>query len=71
MYSNVHQLATGFQIKFNLKPREKVAVILSNCIDYPIITLAINLCGATAILMNPEQTVGKLFISNSILKVFK
>lgn len=58
MYTYVQKLATGFQVKFNLKSREKVAIILSSCLEYPLVALAINLCGATVILIDPKQTVG-------------
>jgi len=61
-------LAAGLQLKFNIKPKEKVAVFLPTCVEYPVITLAIQLCGGTAVLINPGQTIGItndiFFISN-------
>ena len=59
--SDITELAAGLQLKYNLKPKEKVAVFLPTCVEYPIITLAIQLCGGTAVLINPGQTIGILF----------
>jgi len=56
-------LAASLQSKFNLKPKENVAVVLPNCTDYPSIVLAIQLCGAVATLINPSQTAGELLHS--------
>jgi len=53
-------LAAGLQSKFNLKHGDNAAVVLSNCLEYPIMVLAIQLCGATAALINPLQTAGEL-----------
>jgi len=53
-------LAASLQTTFNLKPKENVAVVLPNCIDYPSIVLAIQLCGAVATLINPAQTTGEM-----------
>lgn len=64
--ANIKALAAGLQIKFDLKPRENVAVALSNCVEYPVVTLAINLCGASATLFNPAQTVCKDVTDTSI-----
>ncbi len=58
--SDITELAAGLQVKCNLKPKEKIAVFLPTCVEYPIITLAVQLCGATAVLINPGQTVGKI-----------
>lgn len=53
-------LAAGFQLKFNLKPGDMVAVALPTCLEYSITTLALNLCGATSTLINPAQTISEL-----------
>ena len=49
-------MAAGLQAQFNIKIKDVVAVALPNCLDYPIIALALNLAGATAALINPAQT---------------
>ena len=51
-------LAVGFQSKYNLKPKDNVAIILPNMLEYPIVVLAVQLCGAAANLINPAQTLG-------------
>ena len=55
-------LGAGLQAKFSLKPKETVAIALPNCLEYPIAVLGVNLCGATAVLVNPAQTKCKSFI---------
>ena len=60
MHSYITELAAGLQVKINLKPKEKVAVLMPNCIEYPLLTLAIQLCGGTAVLINPGQTISNL-----------
>ena len=50
-------LATGLQAKLNLELKDIVAIALPNCLDYPIIGMAINMAGATATLINPGQTI--------------
>lgn len=65
-YSNIldrtRLLAAALQTTFKLQPKENVAVVLPNCLDYPSIVLAIQLCGAVATLINPSQTSGGLFL---------
>lgn len=51
-------LAAGMQAKFNLAPRDRVAVVLPLCLEYPVTTIAVQLAGATAVLINPAQTIG-------------
>ncbi|XP_046632784.1 probable 4-coumarate--CoA ligase 1 isoform X2 [Daphnia pulicaria] len=53
-------LAAGLQRKINLKRGDKVAVVLPNCLDYPVVTFAVTLCGGCAILINPAQTINEL-----------
>ena len=55
--SNTTALAAGLQKKFNLKMKDVVAVALPNCLDYPIIAMALNLAGAAGTLINPAQTI--------------
>ncbi len=50
-------LAAGLQRKVNLRRGDKVAVVLPNCLDYPVVTFAVTLCGGCAILINPAQTI--------------
>ena len=63
-------LAAGMQIKFQVSPGDRVAVALPLCLEYPITTLAAQLTGAAAVLINPAQTIGKLFIFIISRKVF-
>lgn len=58
---NSYALATGLQIKFNFKRGDNIAVVLPNCLDYPVVIFAITLCGGCAILINPAQTIGTGF----------
>ena len=37
--------------------KDVVAVALPNCLDYPIIAMALNLAGAAGTLINPAQTI--------------
>jgi len=66
-YSNIldrtRLLAAALQTTFKLQPKENVAVVLPNCLDYPSIVLAIQLCGAVATLINPSQTSGEMMHS--------
>ena len=50
-------LAAGLQIKFNLAKGDRVAIVLPHTLDYPIAALAVQLVGATAVLINPAQTI--------------
>lgn len=50
-------LAAGLQIKFNLALGERIAIALPLCMEYSIASLAVQLCGATAVLINPAQTI--------------
>ena len=52
-------LAAGFESKWKLQVGTKVALIIPNCLEYPLIVMAVNLCGATAVLFNPSLTNGK------------
>ena len=61
-------LAAGLQTKLNLKMKDIVAIALPNCLDYPIIGMAINLAGATATLINPAQTICNNLISFPFMK---
>ena len=54
---SISALAASLQSKFQLKPREMVAIALPSCLEYPIAFLGINMCGATAVLINPTQTL--------------
>lgn len=53
-------LAAGLQAKFSLKPKETVAIALPSSLQYANAVLGVNLCGATAVLMNPSQTASEL-----------
>lgn len=55
--STTSALATGLQTKYKLQPGDMVAVALPTCLEYSITVLAINLCGATSVLINPSQTI--------------
>ena len=52
-------LAAGFTCKWNLRTGAKVAIVLPSCLEYPLTVMAANLCGATAVLVNPAQTTCK------------
>lgn len=57
---SIRALASTLQLKFNVKPKETVAIALPSCFEYPIAFLGINLCGSTAVLINPSQTLSKI-----------
>jgi len=50
-------LATGLQLKFKLASGDRVAIALPLCLEYPIACMAVQLCGATAVFINPAQTI--------------
>ncbi|KAK4037160.1 hypothetical protein OUZ56_029202 [Daphnia magna] len=57
---NSYALATGLQTKFNLKRGDNVAIILPNCLEYPVVIFAVMLTGGCATLINPAQTISEL-----------
>lgn len=63
---NSYALAAGLQAKFNLKPGDRVGIVLPNCLEYPVAVLAVTLCGACAVLFNPAQTIGNLVLHLSL-----
>lgn len=69
---NSYALAAGFQIEFNLKRGDIVAVLLPNCLEHPIIIFGITLCGATASLINPSHTISmyNIFTSTHVWATF-
>lgn len=52
-----YRLAIGLQVCCNLKKGDNVAIVLPNCLNYPIIVFAVTLCGGCAVLINPSQTM--------------
>ena len=68
MIRTIKALAAGLQIKFNLAKGDRVAIALPNTVDNPIATLAVQLAGAVAVLVNPAQTICITFQSTSFYK---
>lgn len=60
-------LAAGMRIKWNVSPGDRVMILLPVCMEYPIATMAVHLCGATGVLANPLHTVGKKILSCGII----
>lgn len=54
------QLAAGLQLQQRILPKQTVAITLPNCMECPIAVLAIILCGGTAVIINPNQTICKV-----------
>lgn len=52
----VKDLAAGLQDRFDIEPGKVVGIGLPNCIEYGIVALAANLCGAVAATFSPIQT---------------
>ena len=50
-------LAAALQLKCNLNKGDRVAIALPLCVNYPIVTMAVQLIGATVVLINPGQTI--------------
>lgn len=50
-------MAAGLQTKLKLKQGDNVAVILPNCLEYPIVIFGVTLAGGCATLINPAQTI--------------
>ena len=55
---NTQALAAALQMRLNVQPKDMVAIVLPNCLEYPIAALAVTLCGATVTLINPNQNIG-------------
>lgn len=63
--STTKALAAGLHFRLGLKHGDNVAIAMpASCMEYPIAILAINLCGASATLINPSltQSSGQLHI---------
>ena len=56
------QFACGLKRKCNVQPYQTVAIVLPSSLEYAVITLAVNALGATATLVNPSHTIGKVII---------
>ncbi len=65
-----YALAAGFQIRLNLQHGDNVAVVLPNCVDYPVVIFAVTLCGASATLINPVQTISTACLHFRINNLF-
>ena len=57
--NNTEAFAAALQMKLNVQPKDIVAIVLPNCLEYPIAALAVTLCNGAACLINPNQNIGK------------
>lgn len=57
LIDSIRSLAAGLQTKIRLKLGDMVAIALPTCLEYIVVVLAVNLCGATNVLINPSQTI--------------